>query len=264
MDLYPALCFGRFRLFTGCRPSDAVGKIVLPHRNCPVSKEIMIYRAAAVLFLCSEKQLSLLSQMQNMRSIFERGVNIVGDHDDCNTSGFIDVGDLGIQTSGRDRVKSRHRFIQKDQFLGSAHGACQQHPLLLTSGQIPVALVLQIQDLQCLHVFPCSFFFRTGIERPKAHPVKTAGKDDFPHTGRKILLDLGLLGQVADFCRFQPLSHLHFAGGGFFQTQKSLDQGTLPCSVLADDAKIIALLHGEVQITYHRDAVIGKGQIFTF
>ena len=224
----------------------------------------MVDGAAAVLLLRSEKQLALLSQMQDMGGIAQGGVDIMGDHDDCQTGCLVDPGNLRIETAGRNRIKPRHRFIQKDHLLCSAHSPCQQHTLLLTAGEVAVTLVLQFQNLQRLHIFPGTLFFCTGIKRPQAHPVQTAGQDHFPDTCGEVLLDLGLLREIADFCRPQALTQFHLAGGRLFQAQQSLDQRALACAVFPDNTKIISFLHGEIQISDHRDAVIGKGQVFTF
>ena len=71
MHLYAALGLGRLRLFTGRCPPDAVGKVVFPHRNSSVSQEIVVDRAASVFLLRAEKELALLSQVQDMGGILQ-------------------------------------------------------------------------------------------------------------------------------------------------------------------------------------------------
>ena len=66
----------------------------------------MINSASQVFFLGAEKQLPLLPQMQDVGGISKRGIDIVGDHYDSEAGRLIDVGDLSVQTSGRDRVKT--------------------------------------------------------------------------------------------------------------------------------------------------------------
>ena len=77
VHLYAALGLGRLRLFTGRCPSDTVGKLMLPHGNCPVSQEIVVDRAAAIFLLCAEKELALRSQVQDMGGILQGSVYIV-------------------------------------------------------------------------------------------------------------------------------------------------------------------------------------------
>ena len=135
----------------------------------------MIDGAAQILLLCAEKQLSLLSQMQDVGGIAEGCVDIVGDHDDCESGRLIDTGDLSVQASGRDRVQARYRLIQKNQLVGGAHSAGQEDPLLLTAGKVPVTLILQIQDLQSLHLFMSALFFHTG-QPDRTTSLTLAGK----------------------------------------------------------------------------------------
>ena len=264
MDLNPALSLGRLHGLPGGGAAGPVGELVLPHGNSAVAQELVIDSAAAVLLLCAEKELALLAEVKDVAGVAEGGVDVVGDHDDRDARLLIDAGDLGVEAPRRDRVQAGDRLVEQDQFLGGTHGAGQKDALLLAAGQVPVALVLQVQDLQGFHILPGARFFRAGVEGPQAHAVEAAGQDDFPHAGGEVLLDLGLLGQVADLSRLQALSHLHRAGGRLFQAQEALDQRALAGAVLTDDAEIVSLLHGEIQIVDDCHAIVGEGQVFTF
>ena len=224
----------------------------------------MVDSAAPVLFLRSEKQLSLLPEMQDMGGIAKRSIDIVGDHDDSDACLLIDTGDLRIQAPGRDRIETRHGLVQQDELLRCAHGPRQQDALLLPPGQVPIALVLQVQDLKRLHVLSGAFFFRTGIKRAQPHPVQTPGEHHLPHTGGKILLNLCLLRQVPDLGCPESLSHFHSPRGRLFQSQQSFDEGAFPGSVLPDNAQIVSFFNREIQVLDHCDPVIGKAKIFTF
>ena len=68
VNLHFALCLGRLCRFFRRRAADTVGKFMFPHGNCAVSEELVVDSAPAVFLLCAEKQLSLLAQMQNVRS----------------------------------------------------------------------------------------------------------------------------------------------------------------------------------------------------
>ena len=94
--------------------------------------------------------------------------------------------------------------------------------------------------------------------------AQKAGHDHFPDTGRKILLDLGLLGQIADFRGFQSFPHGYGSCGRLFQLQQAFDQGTLAGAVFADDTEIISLFHFEVQIMYDSRAVISERKVFAY
>ena len=226
------------------------------------AQEAVIGRAVAVIVHTAEVELTVASQMQDFGSVLHGGRYIVGDHDDRYAGLFIDPFHHIIQASGHYGIQARRRLIQQDQLPGRAQGPGQKDSLLLAAGQVPVAAAGQIGNLQSIHMPHGLFLLRGGIKGRQAMGTQKTRHDHFPDAGREILLDLGLLGQIADFRSFQAFPHGNGSRGRFFQLQQTFDQGTLAGAVFTDDTEIISLFHFKIQVMDDGHAVVSKRKVF--
>ena len=89
------------------------------HCFAAVSKAV-VCRAAAVFLPRAEEELSVLAQMQHMRRISHRRLEIVGDHDHRDAHLPVDPLDQFVHIDRHKRIQSGDRFVQKDHFPGRA------------------------------------------------------------------------------------------------------------------------------------------------
>ena len=134
--------------------------------------------------------------MQHRSGAAEGGFEIVGHHDDGCALFLVEVGQRLVEVLGGGGVQAGDGFIQDQQGTGGAQGPGQQHPLLLTAGEVPVALVLELQDAQLAHVHEGRGFLGGGVEKAHALAVEAAREDHLPHGGGEVPLGPGLLGQI--------------------------------------------------------------------
>ena len=162
---------------------------------------------------------------------------------------------LGIQTG--------NGFIQQEALLGGAQRPCQQHPLLLPAGQLPVAPALKALQPKLFQIGAgCGLFF-LGVEgSPAPLPLET-GKHNFQHRGGEIPLHLGLLGQIANLGGLQSL-HVYGASQGRGEIQNGFHQGGLAGAVFSHDAQIVPGVDRKVQTGDNGFSVIAQGGIFTY
>ncbi len=207
--------------------------------------EISADVAGDVFCGCSVEQL-ILMQLENVLCVFQRGMHIVGNHDDGDSQILVDCMDLFIHLLRDDGIQSCCRFIQEQDFFCGAESACEKNALFLASGQFPEAFILKFCDSHAFHVFCGEAFFLMGIKRPAAHLVETSGEDDFADACREIFLDLCRLRKVSNVGRLQPVSVNNLSGSRLFQLKESLDQCAFASAVLAENVKIISCLDVEI------------------
>ena len=69
------------------------------------------------------------------------------DHDDRDAF-IVELIDEGIHFGRNEGVQACYRLIQKEHFLCSAKSSCEEYSLLLSAGQISVALFSKAADSQ--------------------------------------------------------------------------------------------------------------------
>ena len=109
------------------------------------------------------------SNVQNRPGTAQSGLEIMGYHDHGHAFLFIEVRKGLIEILGRCRIQAGNGLIQNQQLSGGAQGTGQQHPLLLTAGELPVALVLELQNAQLAHVHQGLGFLGRRVEKT-GHP----------------------------------------------------------------------------------------------
>ena len=147
----------------------------------------------------------LTSDMQDMTGITDRRSDVMRDHDDSD-SFFVEGGDQLVHVGGYLWVKSGDRLIKKEELTGRTERPREQNSLLLASGKHPVAAVSKIIDIHPLHIFFSELSLFGIIEGTKTQPALAAGQNDLPDGSREILLDKGLLREVADLVCAKPVS----------------------------------------------------------
>lgn len=204
-----------------------------------------------------------MAEVQDVRGVAHRRVDIVGHHDDGDVVAEVHKLDEIIQLPRRDRVEAGHRLVEQQELLRGAQGARQQHALLLPARQLLIAPVPQLLDAHALHVPVGAGAVLRVVVQAAAQGIEAAGEHDLPDAGRKIPLDLGLLRQVADLGALQAVAEADRPLLRGLEAQKPLDQRGLAGAVLADHAEIIPRVQREVHALQHGRAVIGKAQVFT-
>ena len=146
----------------------------------------------------------MLADMKDVRTVAERGGDIVGDHDDRDAT-LLKVIDEVIHLGRTLRVKSADRLIKQKDLFGCAERSCEKHPLLLSSGQLAEALFPKMLDPHTAHILLRECFFLRTVKRSKTQPALAPGENNLINGCREILLDLGLLWKIPDLVVFQPV-----------------------------------------------------------
>ena len=187
--------------------------------------------------------------MKDVAAVFQRRRNVMGDHDDRHPL-FIQFFDKVIHFGSDLRIKAADGLIEKH-YLGSREKCPgQQDPLLLASGQLPIASMSKMGYPHLLHTFFCPFFLFFAVERAKAHFPLKAGQDDLPDRSRKILLHDRLLWQIPDVICRKPIPFYDLSFDGALETKERFHERCFSGAVFSDDAEIIALLHMKIQVLH--------------
>ena len=202
--------------------------------------------------------------MQDVAGVFYRALDIVGNHHHRNAGLPVDPPDQLIEFSGHDRIQTGHRLVKEQQAFRRTQRPRQEHALLLPAGEVPEALPCQIPDPQQVHLLDSRFSVRRRIKRMEAPAVQPAGAHHLIDAGRKVFLNVRLLGQVADLCLLQPVPVDDLSFFNILQPEKAADQRAFAGTVFPDNAQIIARVDLKIQILYHRLSLVADGYIFTF
>lgn len=152
-----------------------------------------------------------MSQVEDVRGIARRLVDVVRDHDDGDIVTEVDELDQVVHLPCRDRVEARDGLVEQQQFFCRAQRPGEQYALLLAAGEGLIAFVLQILDPHALQISRCALPVLPVIGKAPAQRVETAGQHDLPHAGGKIALDIRLLRQIADLGFLQPVAQGDFS-----------------------------------------------------
>ena len=116
----------------------------------------------AVLLRCAVKMLR--PQMQDTAGMAQGLRDIMGDHDDGDALLVVQLVHHIVQLIGDGGVQPGKGLIHKQQAAGGAQGPCQQHPLLLPAGKLPVAAVRQVLRPQQAQFGKGCFAVGAGVE----------------------------------------------------------------------------------------------------
>ena len=89
----------------------------------------------------------------------EGGLQIMGDHDDGHAFRFVQIGQGFVEILGGRGIQTGDGLVQDQKTAGGAQGAGQQDALLLTAGEVEIALVLQFQNAQLTRFISASDFW---------------------------------------------------------------------------------------------------------
>ena len=221
--------------------------------ECPVGLEIILPAAKE----------DLLPDVENVAGLLHGNGNIVGDHDDGNAVLVVQIGDQLIHLRRHQRIQTGNRLVQQKDFLRRAQRPGQQHPLLLTAGEIPVAALFKALDAKALHGGAGLFLFRGGVEGRKAPAALETGENDLPHGGGEILLHQGLLGKISHLVVTQSLAKGDGALHGGQKAQNGLHQRGLAGAVFAHHAHIVSCRDGKAQSLEDALSIVAQGEVMT-
>ena len=138
----------------------------------------------------------------------------MGDHENGDAVLVVQAGDELVKLRRGLGVKPRSWLIQQQHGAGGAQGAGQQDALLLTAGKFPVAAPGQGRDVQLFQGMFRQLLLRPAVKGASAAAPLAAGEHDLPYRGWEVLLDLGLLRQIADLVGSQPVARQDLALDG--------------------------------------------------
>ena len=113
------------------------------------------------------------ADVKDVRCIFDRSGDIMGDHDDCHAFP-VQVPDQFIHLRSHFRIQPGDRFIQQEDLPGGSEGPGKQDALLLSAGQLSVAAARQIRDPHPFHILFRQLFFGFVIKRAQSAAALTA------------------------------------------------------------------------------------------
>ncbi len=143
------------------------------------------------------------ANVQDLSRALEGGAEVVCDHDDGHALPAVQIAEGLVQVLGGGGVQARDGFVQNQQPPCGAEGPGQKDPLLLPAGEVPVALVLQLQNAQLSQVHQGLGLLGGGVEKAEAFAVQAPGENDLQDGGGEVLLGPGLLGEVANRAALQ-------------------------------------------------------------
>ena len=201
----------------------------------------------------------LRTEMQDAGGVPQRLRDVVGDHDDGDPLLPVEaVNDL-VQLIRNGGVQPGEGLIHEQQAAGGTEGPCQQHPLLLPAGKLPVAAVRQVLRAQQAQFGKGCFAVGAGVEGRVALGSQQTAEDDLHDRGGEIPLDGGLLGQITNLLRRQV--EVNMPAGGADQSQDAFEQGGFARTVFAHDGKVIPLLNRKLQMGKDTFALIAQGKV---
>ncbi len=186
-------------------------------------------------------------------------LQVVGHHDDGQPLIFVEIGQRPVQILCGGGVQPRHRLVQDQQPPGGAQRPCQQHPLLLSAGQLPVAPILQFQYPQLAHVHQRLRLLGGGVEEPPSTGAEKARQHYLADGGGKIPLSLGLLGQIAHrpgglTSPDDPLQRRQ-------QPQQALEKRGLAGAVFPHDTQVFPRMYREGQMFPHGVSLVAQRHV---
>ena len=185
----------------------------------------------------------------------------MGHHDDGKALGTVEIRQGVVHIVGGRRIKARHRLVQDQQFSGGAQGPGQQHPLLLTAGQLTVAPVFQFQHPQLSHVHQRPGSFRRRVEKPSLPGTEKPGEHHLVHRGGKVPLGTGLLGQIADGAGAQGLVPHDLPLHRLEKAQQRLQQRGFAAAVFPHHAQVVAAVQGKTQMVADGLALVAQRHV---
>ena len=201
----------------------------------------------------------LRPQVQDAAGVAQGLRDIMGDHDDGDALLVVQLVHHIVQLIGDGGVQPGKGLIHKQQAAGGAQGPCQQHPLLLPAGKLPVAAVCQVLRPQQAQFGKGCFAVGAGVEGGVALGSQQTAEDDLHDRGGEIPLDGRLLGQITNLLRRQV--EVNMPAGGADQSQDAFEQGGFARPVFAYDGKVIPLLHRKLQMGEDTFALIAQRKV---
>lgn len=120
--------------------------------------------------------------------------------------------------------------------------------------------ILEFHQLHTLEAIKHLLMLRLGVSRKET--LAEAGEYHFIDGDRELLVELVVLGEIphSDFLDFLPIFIISDSSFCWLhQAQNEAHEGGLATTVWSDDAKIIVLIDGEIDVVEHLFAVVAGG-----
>jgi hypothetical protein len=142
-----------------------------------------------------------------------------------------------------------------------------EHPLLLTTGEPPYLLSAGIQHSHTFKRLLGGDRIRGSVAPEQSSQRIAAHQDHVPDAGRKVAVEDGSLGDVADrspAVRGRLTQDLHDATVRGYQTQYDLQQGALSAAIRPDDAQEVVTQHCQIDALKRRDISVANPHVPQF
>ena len=151
----------------------------------------------------------------------------------------------------------------EDYHIGLGYdGACQEHSLQLSAAQGCDVAVFELHQLHAFQGVEHLLVLRLAISGKEALGLAEAGEHYFVYGDGKLLVEGVVLWEIAhrNLLYFLPIFIISdISLRGFHESQYEAHEGSLTTTVWSDDAKIIVLIDGEIDVIEHLLSVISGG-----
>lgn len=154
------------------------------------------------------------------------------------------------------------RFIEDDHIGLGYDGACQEYSLQLSAAQGSDVAVFEFHQLHAFQGVEHLLVQRLAISGKEALGLAEAGEHYFVYGDGELLVELIVLWEIAHrnllyFLSIFIISDIAFRG--FHESQYEAHEGGLATTVWSDDAKIIVLIDGEIDVIEYLLSVVSGG-----
>ena len=151
----------------------------------------------------------------------------------------------------------------EDYHIGLGYdGACQEHSLQLSATQGCDVAVFEFHQLHAFQGVEHLLVLRLGVSGKEALGLAEAGEHYFVYGDGELLVEGVVLWEIAhrNFLYFLPIFIISdIAFRGFHESQYEAHEGSLATTVWSDDAKIIVLIDGEIDVIEYLLSVVSGG-----
>ena len=151
------------------------------------------------------------------------------------------------------------RFIEDDHIGFRYDGACQEHSLQLSAAQGSDVAVFEFHQLHAFQGVEHLLVLCLAVFGKEALGLAEAGEHYFVYGDGELLVELIVLWEIAhrNLLYFLPVFIIpDVALRGLHQSQNEAHEGGLATTVWSDNAKIIVLIDGEIDVIEHLLSVV--------
>ncbi len=154
-------------------------------------------------------------------------------------------------------------WLIEDYHIGLGYdGSGEEHSLQLSAAEGCDVAVFEFHQLHALQGVEHLLVLRLAISGKEALGLAEAGEHYFVYGDGELLVEGVVLWEIAhrNLLYFLPIFIISdIAFRGFHESQYEAHEGSLATTVWSDDAKIIVLIDGEIDVIEHLLAVVSGG-----